>query len=157
MKEYRVVTQSDTFWGDRFDASALEAGLNRLARSGWRVIAVTSSEHWSLGGLAGKRGETCVILERDVVPATTLAEALPAIEGDGYDATKIPTPRYYKDVGNVSTLLREAGLVDKSGLDRARERFARHGGHLVDHVLALGLVDDERMRAFFRERFGINC
>lgn len=155
MKEYRVITQSDTFWGDRFDAMKLEAGLNRLARDGWEVKAITSSEHFIWSGIGPKRGELCIVLEREAraVVATASSTSSPS----DYDPTKIPSERYYKDLGRITSALKEAGLVDERALGRAREEMATRGGHICDHLLAAGAIDDDRLRRFCREMFEINC
>lgn len=155
MKEYRVLTQRDSFWAGATDSAGLEAGLNRLARTGWEVKAIVPGESWSTW--VGLRGQLVVILERESTGASTAADAPPSIvdADDGYDATRIPAQRYYQNVGNVSSLMQQAGLVDRAGLDRAREHFARRGGHLLDHVLALGLVDDESLRGFLRKNFNV--
>ena len=63
MKEYKVLTQKDKWFGGNFDAERLEEALNAYAQQGWRVIAASTSE--MPGGFAGTRQEVLVILERD--------------------------------------------------------------------------------------------
>src|SRR5687767_9711156 len=60
MKEYRVLSQSDSFWKDRFSPGVLENELNAMGRKGWTVVAITTSEFTGLGGLGSKRHEMLV-------------------------------------------------------------------------------------------------
>jgi hypothetical protein len=149
VKEYRVLAQSDSFWRDRFSPMTLEAELNKLARSGWRVVACTSTEFTGLGGLGQKRHELFVLLEREQHDQ----QSTPPIDDDEsrslYDASLIPAERWYQHLGNVSTVLQNAGVVTKEQMNAARAEFAKRGGHLCDHLLALGLVDDATLRAHF--------
>jgi hypothetical protein len=146
MKEYKVLAQSDSFWKDRFSPLALENALNELARKGWRVITSTSTEFTGLGGLGTKRHELFFLLERDAVDTGQQAPGGTPSD-DGYDASLIPAERFYKDVGNISTILQNAGLVSKQQMNQAREQFARRGGHLADHLIAMGFIDADALRA----------
>lgn len=146
MKEYKVLAQSDSFWKDRFSPSLLENSLNELARQGWRVVTCASSEFSGLSGLGTKRHELFVLLERDG-PAATVPSPQATDEGSSYDPSLIPSDRFYQHLGNVSTVLQNAGLLTKEGMNLARKEFASRGGHLCDHLLALGLVDIETLRA----------
>lgn len=145
MLEYKVLAQSDSFWRDRFSPSVLQDELNKLARDGWRVVTCTSSEFTGLGGLGTKRHELFVLLERE---GKNGAPAGPRVDDamPGYDPSLIPAKRWYADIGNVSTVLQNAGLVTKADMNAAREEFAKRGGHLCDHLLALGLITDEALR-----------
>lgn len=153
MKEYKVLTQSDSFWAGATDAGGIEAGLNRLARDGWELKSTIHGDGWSWR--SGARGQVVIILEREHVD-TSMREPTGASDGT-YNTALIPADRYYVAVGNVSSALREAGLVTKQQLDAAREEFARRGGHLCDHLLATGAVDNDRLLAFFREHFGVGA
>ncbi len=62
--EYQVVTQRDGLWSGRFDATALEALLNRMGRQGWRL---TESSANSVPALVTKsREEMVLIFEREL-------------------------------------------------------------------------------------------
>lgn len=148
MKEYRVLAQSDSFWRDRFDPLRLQDELNRLARDGWRVITCTSADFTGFGGLGTKRHELFVLLERDAAELPAASATGPRADDTGYDSTKIPAQRFYADVGNISSALQSAGLVTREQMNRAREEFAARGGHLCDHLLALGFVEEDALRAF---------
>lgn len=146
MLEYKVLAQSDSFWKDRFSPAVLEVELNKLARQGWRVVTCTSTDFTGLGGLGQKRHELFVMLERDVqapeLPTPNLANT-----ADGYDASRIPQNRWYANEGNVSTLLQNGGVVTKQQVNEAREEFAKRGGHLCDHLLALGHISEDALHA----------
>jgi hypothetical protein len=150
MKEYKVLAQSDSFWRDRFSPLALQEALNEHARKGWRVVTCTSTEFTGLGGLGSKRHELFILLERDAID--TSADALPRVESaatsEDYDSSRIPANRFYANVGNVSSGLQQQGLVTKDQMNRAREEMAKRGGHLCDHLLALGFLDEPALRAF---------
>lgn len=62
MKEYKVLTQADKFFGGKFNPEKLEQLLNEYAKIGWRVIAITSQE-MAQGFKANARQEIVVILE----------------------------------------------------------------------------------------------
>lgn len=142
MHEYRVLAQSDSFWRDRFSPAALEKALNELAQVGWRAIAITSTEYTGLGGIGTKRHEMLVVLEREATSSRPTKVADP----DGYDASRIPADRWYRNLGNVTTRLKQAGAIDDAALSLARTAMASRGGHICDHLLALGLVDEQRLR-----------
>ncbi len=146
MLEYKVLAQSDSFWKDRFSPQVLETALNELARKGWRVVTCTTTEFTGLGGLATKRHELFVLLEREGTD-TSFREVPRPGTIDTYDQTLIPADRFYKDMGNISTLLQNAGLVTKDDMNRARTEMANRGGHLADHLLALGIIDLATLRA----------
>lgn len=148
LKEYRVLSQSDSFWGDRFSPLGLQEALNKLADVGWRVIAITTTEFTGLGGLGTKRHELFVVLERDRrdAPVREAPVEPQAASGRTYDASRIPANRFYKDAGRASSALKEAGLVDEGALTMARNEMAKRGGHLCDHLLALGFVTEDQLR-----------
>ena len=153
MREYKVLAQSDSFWRDRFSPSVLEAELNKLARRGWRVVTCTTTEFTGLGGLGTKRHELFVLLEKDL----TEEKAEPPLrevegEGEGYDPSLIPENRWYANEGNVSTILVNAGAITKQQLQAAREEFGRRGGHLCDHLLALGFVSEDELATHLKKR-----
>lgn len=62
MKEYKVMSQKDKWFGGKFDPESLEKGINAYASQGWRVISVATA---SIPGLTGMREEMIVVLERD--------------------------------------------------------------------------------------------
>ncbi|MCG2713437.1 MAG: DUF4177 domain-containing protein [Candidatus Omnitrophica bacterium] len=62
MKEYKVLTQRDKFWGGQFDPAKLEAAMNSFAAEGWTVISVATASVIALGG---ERDEIIIILERE--------------------------------------------------------------------------------------------
>ncbi len=147
MLEYKVLAQSDSFWKDRFSPQLLESALNELARKGWRVVTCTTTEFSGLGGLGTKRHEMFVLLEREV-KETQPAPVERRVEGSlPYDSSLIPAERFYKDMGNISTILQNSGHVSKDDMNRARAEMAARGGHLADHLLALGLIDLATLRA----------
>lgn len=138
MKEYKVLSRTDSFWQDKVDAKALERGLNELAEEGWEVKAIASGEHLGIGGLTGARGELVVILEREYVKSNTAADA---------------DTRYYRHFGNIAGPLQKAGLVSKEEMDRARAAMVAAGGegHIGDYLLSLGVITDDVFRKFLRE------
>ena len=61
MKEYKVLTQKDRFFGGKFDPAKLETAMNSYASEGWAVISIASA---SIPSLTGAREEMIVVLER---------------------------------------------------------------------------------------------
>ncbi len=146
MLEYKVLAQSDSFWKDRFSPQVLESALNELARKGWRVVTCTTTEFSGLAGLGTKRHELFVLLERETKEHHA-SQTEPA-EGElPYDPSLIPSDRFYKDMGNISTILQSGGHITKEQMNTARVEMAARGGHLADHLLALGLIDLPTLRA----------
>ena len=45
MKEYKVMTQKDRFFGGKFDPEKLENAINAYAAEGWTVISVATAKH----------------------------------------------------------------------------------------------------------------
>ncbi len=62
MKEYKVMTQKDRFFGGKFDPERLEAAINSYAEQGWAVVGVATANIPSLGE---SRQEIVIIFERD--------------------------------------------------------------------------------------------
>ncbi|MGA9118547.1 MAG: DUF4177 domain-containing protein [Bacteroidota bacterium] len=62
MKEYKVMTQKDRFFGGKFDPEKLEAAINSYAEQGWAVISVATADISSVGSA---RQEIIVIFERN--------------------------------------------------------------------------------------------
>ena len=62
MKQYKVLTQKDRFFGGKFDPEKLENAINSYASEGWRVISIATA---SIPSLTGNREEMIVLLERD--------------------------------------------------------------------------------------------
>lgn len=142
MKEYKVLGQSDSLWGQRFSPEALEKALNKLAREGWDVVTCTTTEFVLRGT---KSHELIVVLEREKFVSENLPNK--ADDGtEGYDPSRIPIDRFYRDVGSVSSALKADGVVTVEQLDMARMEFAKRGGHLCDHLLAFGFVDEDDLR-----------
>jgi hypothetical protein len=61
MKEYKVLTQKDRFFGGKFDPEKLEKAINSYASEGWAVISIASA---SIPSLTGTREEMIVVMER---------------------------------------------------------------------------------------------
>lgn len=62
MKEYKVMTQKDRFFGGKFDPEKLEKAMNSYAEEGWAVISVATA---SIPSLTGSREELVVVMERE--------------------------------------------------------------------------------------------
>ena len=62
MKEYKVLTQRDKFFGGKFDPVKLETVINSYAAEGWAVISMATASVIALGG---ERDEIIIILERE--------------------------------------------------------------------------------------------
>jgi hypothetical protein len=62
VKEYKVLTQKDRFFGGKFDPEKLELAMNSYAAEGWEVLAVATAEIPSLGR---SREELITVLKRD--------------------------------------------------------------------------------------------
>ncbi len=62
MKEYKVMTQKDRFFGGKFDPERLEAAINSYAEQGWVVVGVATANIPSLGE---SRQEIVIIFERE--------------------------------------------------------------------------------------------
>jgi hypothetical protein len=145
--EYKVLSQSDSFWKDRFSAAALEARLNELARAGWRVVTVMATEFTGLGGVGTKRHELLAVLERETSVAVA-SEMQTFSAPENYAVERIPADRWYSGEGQVASRLQGVGIAP-ADIDLARRCMAERGGHLLDHVLALGLIDEKELRRLF--------
>jgi Domain of unknown function (DUF4177) len=62
MKEYKVLTQKDRFFGGKFDPEKLEKGIKSYATEGWSVVSVATA---SIPSLSGTREEMIVVMERE--------------------------------------------------------------------------------------------
>jgi hypothetical protein len=62
MKEYKVLTQKDKWFGGKFDPEKLEQAINAYAAQSWRVISCATAQ---IPGFTGTREEMIVVLERD--------------------------------------------------------------------------------------------
>jgi len=62
MKEYKVMTQKDRFFGGKFDPEKLEGAINSYAAEGWKIAGVATADIPSFGGA---RQEIVIIFERD--------------------------------------------------------------------------------------------
>ena len=62
MKEYKVLSQKDRFFGGKFDPEKLENAINSYASEGWAVNSVATA---SIPSLTGNREEMIVVMERD--------------------------------------------------------------------------------------------
>lgn len=62
MKEYKVLTQKDRFFGGKFDPEKLEKAMNSYASEGWEVVSVATA---SIPSITGAREEMIVILKRE--------------------------------------------------------------------------------------------
>jgi uncharacterized protein DUF4177 len=62
VKEYKVLTQKDRFFGGKFDPERLEKAINSYATEGWSVVSVATA---SIPSLTGTREEMIVVMERE--------------------------------------------------------------------------------------------
>jgi hypothetical protein len=62
LKEYKILTQKDKWFGGKFDPELLEKAVNAYAKHGWRVISCATAQ---IPGFAGNREEMMIVLERD--------------------------------------------------------------------------------------------
>lgn len=62
MKEYKVLTQKDRFFGGKFDPEKLEKAINSYATEGWAVISVATA---NIPSLTGSREELIIVMERE--------------------------------------------------------------------------------------------
>ena len=63
MKEYKVLSQKDEWFGGEFDPEKLEEAINAYAAQGWRVISMASASF--PGIFSGNREEMIILLERE--------------------------------------------------------------------------------------------
>lgn len=62
MREYKVLTQKDRWFGGKFEPLKIEQALNSLAAEGWHLVAATTAE---FPAMMSKRDEMIMILERE--------------------------------------------------------------------------------------------
>lgn len=62
VKEYKVLTPKDRFFGGKFDPEKLEKAINSYATEGWSVVSVATA---SIPSLTGNREEMIVVMERE--------------------------------------------------------------------------------------------
>ena len=62
-KEYKVLTQKDKWFSQKFDPETLEKALNSYASQGWQVVSAVTATFPGLIG--GNREEIVIIMERD--------------------------------------------------------------------------------------------
>ena len=62
VKEYKVLTQKDRFFGGKFDPEKLEKAINSYATQGWSVVSVATA---NIPSLTGTREEMIVVMERE--------------------------------------------------------------------------------------------
>jgi hypothetical protein len=56
VKEYKVLTQKDRFFGGKFDPEKLEKAINSYATGGWSVVSVATASIPSLTGTREMHG-----------------------------------------------------------------------------------------------------
>lgn len=91
------------------------------------------------------------------VNAGRATASVPPPDAGYYVPTRIPADRFYVDTRNVSDALYDAGLVSKAQLATAEGTLEQKGGHVCDHLLALGFVSEPDLRRFFREKYRLTC
>ena len=62
MKQYKVLTQKDRFFGGKFDPEKLEAAINSYAAEGWEVVSVATA---NIPSFTGAREEMIIVLVRE--------------------------------------------------------------------------------------------
>jgi hypothetical protein len=60
-KRYKILTQKDKWFTQKFDPEKLEQALNAYADQGWSLRGVTTAD---IPGFGGNRNELIVVLER---------------------------------------------------------------------------------------------
>jgi hypothetical protein len=63
MKEYKVLTQKDRWFGGKFEPLKIESALNAYAQEGWRLAAAATANFPAV--FSGGRDELIMILERE--------------------------------------------------------------------------------------------
>ena len=64
MKEYKVMTQKDRFFGGKFDPEKLEEAINSYAVQGWEVVGIATA---AVSAMSSARDEIIVVFERPKV------------------------------------------------------------------------------------------
>lgn len=90
--------------------------------------------------------------ERPIVASAAEVTALtaPTAPGEGaeYDNSRIPKNRqWYALEGGAGKLLVSGGHITKLQLEQAYKLHADKGGHVVDHLFALGVIDEPTLRS----------
>lgn len=147
MKEYKVITQSDSFWRDRMKPDTLERGLNSLAEEGWEVKAITTGEYFGFG----QRNETIIILEREKAPSTKTTVGREVISVGIYDIARIPQKKYYAGFGKLDYELLRNKLLSQDQYEKCRLEVELRGGTAIDHAFAYGFIDDSTLRSFMKK------
>ncbi|HTX98803.1 MAG TPA: DUF4177 domain-containing protein [Bacteroidota bacterium] len=62
MKEYKVMTQKDRFFGGKFDPEKLEEAINSYAAQGWEVVGIATA---AISAMSSARDEIIVVFERE--------------------------------------------------------------------------------------------
>lgn len=62
MKQYKVLTQKDRFFGGKFDPEKLEAAINSYASEGWEVVSVATA---NIPSFTGAREEMIIVMVRE--------------------------------------------------------------------------------------------
>lgn len=62
MKQYKVLTQKDRFFGGKFDPEKLEAAINAYAAEGWEVVSVATA---NIPSFTGAREEMIIVMARE--------------------------------------------------------------------------------------------
>jgi hypothetical protein len=62
MKQYKVMTQKDRFFGGKFDPEKLESAINSYAEQGWSVVSIATA---SIPSFGSSREEMIVVMERE--------------------------------------------------------------------------------------------
>jgi hypothetical protein len=84
-----------------------------------------------------------VVASADDAPAPTAPAA-----GQVYDSSRIPKNRqWYALEGGAGKLLVSEGHITKLQLEQAYKLHADKGGHVVDHIFALGFIDEPTLRS----------
>lgn len=62
MKQYKVMSQKDRFFGGKFDPEKLESAINSYAEQGWSVVSIATA---SIPSFGSSREEMIVVMERE--------------------------------------------------------------------------------------------
>jgi hypothetical protein len=63
IREYKVLTQKDRWFGGKFEPQKIEQALNSYAQEGWRLAAAATANFPAV--FSGGRDELIMILERE--------------------------------------------------------------------------------------------
>ena len=59
--QYKVISQKDRFFSNKFDPARIERALNEYAQDGWTLVNAVSAD---FPGLGGSRNELVLFLEK---------------------------------------------------------------------------------------------